>query len=262
MKIIIVDDEQPSLHNLTASIKQVEPQAELFSFSAAEDAFDFLSRTAVDIAFLDIEMGEYNGITLAIKSKMLCPKINIIFVTAHSQYALDALRLRASGYLLKPVRMRDLQLELENLRCPLPFPSTKRIRIQTFGYFEIFVDDQPLKFPRSKCRECLAYLVDRKGARVTYPELSAILWEDKPINRTVQNSTHKAVSDMMKVLKSVDLQDIIIKSRHDIALNTTLVDCDYLSLLNGDFSQLNAFNGEYMSNYSWAEFTLGRLLKN
>ena len=82
-------------------------------------------------------------------------RLSIIFVTGYSQYTMDALKLRVSGYLMKPVRTSDLRLELKNLRHPLP-EFNCRVRIQTFGNFEVFVDGRPLKFPRKKCKECLA----------------------------------------------------------------------------------------------------------
>lgn len=260
MKIIAVDDEKLAVDNISALLRQVEPEAEVLGFTEPEEAFCYLSQNEVDIALLDIEMGAYSGIELARKCKELCPQVNIIFVTGYSQYTMDAFRLHASGYLMKPVRLEDLHAELNNLRHPVS-RFTKRVRVQTFGYFEIFVDEQLLKFPRAKCKECLAYLIDRKGARVTYPDLSAVLWEDKPFDRTVQNNTQKVISDMIKTFKEVNLEKIIIRSRRDIAIDTTQIDCDYFAALNGDMVQLNAFTGEYMSNYSWAEFTAGELDK-
>lgn len=260
MKIIAVDDERLALENIVALVKQVEPEAEVNGFTRSVDAFDYLSESKADIALLDIEMGEYSGIELARKCKKLCPQVNIIFVTGFSQYMLEAFKLHASGYLMKPVRAADLRMEMDNLRHPLP-QSTKRVRVQTFGYFEIFVDGQLLKFPRTKCKECLAYLIDRKGARVTYSDLSAVLWEDKPFDRTVQNNTQKIVSELMKALRELNVEDIIIKSRLDIAVETTLMDCDYYEALSGNIMQMNTFAGEYMSNYSWAELTLGELIR-
>lgn len=261
MNIIVADDEKLAVENMLSLLRKLEVNARITGFTDLDDVFDYISRNHVDIAFLDIEMGEYTGIELAKKCKEIAPCMNIIFVTGYSEYMLDAFRLHASGYLLKPVRLEDLQAELDNLRYPPQYVLKSRIRIQTFGFFEVFVDSVPLKFPRTKCKECLAYLTDRRGARVTYAELSAILWEDCVYNQTVQNNTQKIVSDLVKTLREVHLDDLIIKGRQDIALNTELVDCDYYAVLEGDKSQLNSFLGEYMSNYSWAEFTVGELIK-
>lgn len=261
MKIIAVDDEELAVDHMKSLLKQVQPDAEFLGFTEPEEAFHYLSNNMVDIAFLDIEMGEYTGIELAKKCKDLCPRINIIFVTGYSQYTMDALKLRVSGYLMKPVRLKDLYEEIENLRTPVIPAVAKRVLVQTFGNFEIFYDGKPLKLPTAKSREAIAYLIDRKGARVTFPELATILWEDRPYDRVLQNNIHRTISDLLKCLRSLGIADIVIKTHKDIAIDPDKISCDYYGAISGDMRQMNAFAGEYMSNYSWAEFTLGTLCR-
>ncbi|MBS7008770.1 response regulator [Anaerostipes sp.] len=260
MKIISVDNEKMAVEYMSGLVQKVIPQAEFAGFTEASDALDYLAENAADVAFLDIEMGEYNGIDLAGRFKKICPKINIIFVTGYSDYTMDALRLHVSGYLMKPVRADDLRTELENLRHPIQIPVHQRVRIQTFGNFEIFVDGRPLKLPLTKCRECLAYLVDRKGALVTVAELAGILFEDKPFSSALRNSVYQITFNLTKALKEAGVEDILIKQSRKLAIDPSKVDCDYYRALSGDVGQLNLFAGEYMSNYSWAEFTVGELL--
>ena len=259
MKIIAVDDEPKALSSFLRVLREVEPYADVASFTSSEEAFAFLAQNRVDIAFLDIKMDGLTGLALAEKYKSLCPTVNIIFVTGYSQYSMDALRLHVSGYLIKPVRADDLRTELASLRHPLP-PGGRRVRIQTFGNFEVFVDGQPLKFPLTKCKECLAYLVDRKGALVTIPELASVLWEDKPVDHALRNNIHQMVFSLTKALKAVSAADILIKQSRQLAIDPEKVDCDYYRALSGDAEQLSRFAGEYMNNYSWAEFTIGKLL--
>ncbi len=261
MNIIVADDEKLAVENMLSLLRKLEPTARTIGFTETDDVLEYLSGNPVDIAFLDIEMGRCNGIELAKKCTELAPHLNIIFVTGYSSYMLDAFQLHASGYLVKPVRMEDLKAELEHLRHPPARAPRDRIRVQTFGFFEVFVDSVPLKFTRTKCKECLAYLIDRRGARVTYAELSAVLWEDRTNSQAVQNNTQKTVSDLVKTLRESDLEQLVIRSRQDIAINTALVDCDYYAALAGDTERLNTFMGEYMSNYSWAEFTVGELIQ-
>lgn len=262
MNIISVDDEEITVEYMERLLKQMEPKADFTGFTEPEEAFTYLSQNVVDVALLDIEMGEYNGIELAKKCKEICPEVNIIFVTGYSQYTMEAFRLRASGYLMKPVRAADLRAELDNLRNPLPRRPLHRVRIQTFGNFEVFLDNRPLYLPRSKCLECLAYLVDRKGALIGTEELAALLWEDKPYDRTLQNNVHRVVSDLVKALKTEGIDEILVKTRGKIAIDTQRIDCDYFGFLSGDVTQINAFRGEYMSNYSWGEFTLAGLIQS
>ncbi len=259
MKILVVDDEALAVESLVKVLEQELPDAEIVTFIEPEGAFAYLAAHVVDIAFLDIEMGHLSGLALAKRCKDLCPTVNIIFVTGYSQYTMDALRLHVSGYLMKPVRAEDLRTELSNLRHPMP--TDKRVRIQTFGNFEVFVDGKALRVPRQKCKECLAYLVDRRGAGVTYAQLSTVLWEERPLDRTVQKSTQKIISILWKALEQAGVEDILIRTRMEIAIDAEKVDCDYFRAIAGDTAWLNSFTGEYMSNYSWAEVTLGELIE-
>lgn len=241
-------------------IHKVEPKADLKCFSKVEEAFQYISENKVDVALLDIEMGACSGIEFANMCKDICPQLNIIFVTGYSQYSLEALKLHASGYLLKPVREEDLREELDNLRYPINTSPASRVRIQTFGKFEVFVDGQPMKLPLTKCRECLAYLVDRKGALVTVPELASVLWEDRPLDESLRNYIYQIIFMLIKTLKDLEVDDIIIKYAREIAIDPSKFECDYYKALGGDTDQLDRFVGEYMNNYSWAEFTVGELV--
>lgn len=261
MKIMAVDDEQKALNSFLRVLREVEPQADAVSFTEPKEAFAHLASNKVDIAFLDIKMGGLTGLELAKKCKSLCPTVNIIFVTGYSEYSMEALRLHVSGYLMKPVRADDLRAELENLRHPILQKPPCRVRIHTFGNFEIFVDDSPLPIPYAKAKECLAYLVNRKGAKVSYPELAAALWEDRAYDRSLQNYVHQAVFALISALKNAGMQDVIIKVNRQIAIDVTKIDCDYLSALNGDEDTRKSFTGEYMSQYSWAEGTLAELCR-
>lgn len=262
MNIIAVDDERIALQLLMSSINEALPEDRVYGFRSGQEALTFIDENSCEIAFLDIDMNDMDGITVAKHLKILHPKINIIFITAYNKYAMEAHTIHSSGYVMKPVTRGKIEYEIKNLRYPVSNFSEKQVKIQTFGNFEIYIDGKPLHMGIVKCRECLAYLVDRRGARVRTRELAALLWEDKPYDKRVQNNTHRIMSDTMRYLKEADIADIIIKSRGEMAIDIEKVDCDYFRFLDGDIYQLNAFQGEYMKNYSWAEFTLGELVKS
>ena len=66
----------------------------------------------MDVAFLDIQTGDINGLQLAVELKKVKPDIHIIFVTGYSQYAVEAFSIHATGYLLKPVTEEAVSREL------------------------------------------------------------------------------------------------------------------------------------------------------
>ena len=256
--VLIADDERNARENLEMKIKQIPQISSVKMFANPYDVLDYAGKNHIDIAFLDIEMPEINGIEMAMRLKKIQPKMNIVFVTGYSQYAADAFRVKASDYLLKPATVESIMEALDNLRCPAPVSNAK-IRIQTFGNFELFINGNPLQITRSKPKELLAYLVDKRGASVTAGQIAAVLWENKDYNRSIQKQTQTVISLLMKILKEAGLGDIIIKGWNNIAVDVRKFDCDYYGFLNGDPAAVNSYTGEYMSEYSWAEMTAGML---
>lgn len=99
---IIVDDEQDAIELLTDSIKHLFKNINITdTYSYWEDALEALKKLDSDLLFMDISMPGKNAIDLL----KLVPdlKSEIIFVTAHEQYALDAFTFSTSGYILKPI---------------------------------------------------------------------------------------------------------------------------------------------------------------
>ena len=102
-----------ALQLLTQAICQVLPGAELFPCSKASQALSLAMEHQFDVAFLDVRMRTMTGLELARKLKDIQPKINIIFVTGYDEYAGDAMRLHASGYIEKPVTEEKVRQELQ-----------------------------------------------------------------------------------------------------------------------------------------------------
>ena len=124
MRIIAVDDEKLALDALLGSIRKAAPEAEIYGFNDAAEALNFLKDQPCEVAFLDVEMPEMNGVELAKRMKMIYPNINIIFSTGYDQYRGVAFGLHASGYLTKPILPEDVRWELADLRRPGQLPVT------------------------------------------------------------------------------------------------------------------------------------------
>jgi len=253
MKILAIDDSEKALKLLTNSISEVRPMAQVFPFSKPSELLAFAKVNPCDIAFLDIQIWGMNGLEIAKKLKEMNPRINIIFVTAYSQYAKDAFELHPSGYILKPVMKEAVEREIENLRHPVNHKLNSRIYVQTFGNFEIFFYGTPLKFRRSKTKELLAYLIDRNGAAVNINELCAVLWENEGDTENLKAYLRKLISDLLQTLREIGADDIILKHYKNIAILPDKIVCDCYGFLKGDQACVNAYMGQYMNQYSWAE---------
>lgn len=259
MNIIAVDDEKLALDLLTDSIREAIPHSSIKGFTESEKALAYVRDAGCDIAFLDIKMRGITGLELAKRIKDVCGEVNIIFVTGYADYTLDAFRIYASDYLLKPASVEDIRNSMEHLRMPVRSQSPKKIRFQCFGNFEVFCNGQLLEFKRAKAKELLAYLVDRKGAGMTMKELMVALWEDGPDTPSRQSNLRNLIAIVKKTLSDVGADDTINKGWNSLSINCDAVDCDYYDFLRHIPYAVNSYHGEYMSQYSWAEFTTASL---
>ncbi|MDO5517792.1 MAG: response regulator [Clostridium sp.] len=259
MRVIAVDDEKLLLDDFIIQLNNMCEINKLRGFTNGYDAIDFVNKMPVDVAFLDIKMNAIDGITLAKKLKMIQPDINIIFLTAYSEYAMEAIKLHASGYLMKPPMEDEIRNELMDLRKPVGKMTDKPVRVQCFGNFEVYINNKPCEFRYSKTKELLAYLIDRRGAFCSNGELIGVLWEEAENSLSISSQLRNIVSDLRSFFKKMGCADVIIKKRGMLAITSEYIECDYYEWINGDVKAINKYNGEYMSQYSWAEFTHGCL---
>ena len=112
MTIIAVDDEPLALLDLKETLLEAAPDCRPFCFTSPKKAVEYAEKNRAEVALLDIEMGPWDGFRLALELKALQPDMRIVFVTSHEKYAIDAFRIHATGYLLKPVASEAIKREL------------------------------------------------------------------------------------------------------------------------------------------------------
>lgn len=102
IKCIIIDDEPKAIDLVQQRLRVLFPDIQVAgTFTEWEKGLDALKTNTIDILFLDISMPQKSGLDLL----KLFPKINfqVIFITAHSNFAVDAIKFSAVGYVLKPI---------------------------------------------------------------------------------------------------------------------------------------------------------------
>ena len=115
---IALDDEQILVKDLTRQLnRRTDWVAEPFVVPA--EALLRLSMSKVDVCFVDIEMPEQTGLEFAEQLAKVSPATLLIFVTAYSQYATTAFRLRAFDYVVKPVSRALLDEVCANVEAAL-----------------------------------------------------------------------------------------------------------------------------------------------
>ena len=122
----------------------------------------------------------------------------------------------------------------------------KRIVIRTFGYFDIFVDGE--------------LLVDRRGGFVTTGDAISYLWEDECTEKRIKDKFRKVVKELRRTLNAYGIERVLHRVNQESRIRTEHVECDLYDYLEDEEKHKKLFKGVYMTNYSWAENTLGTLL--
>lgn len=114
--VLLIDDQPIILEGGIPTLREVMPSANVVGFTDPMEALSFFKKNVVPLIFLDIEIGNINGLDLCREFLRLSPQTNVIYLTAFPDYSLNAWKTGASGFLLKPLDAQEVRQELYRLR--------------------------------------------------------------------------------------------------------------------------------------------------
>ena len=259
MTILIACADAPALEALAARLKFLRPEAELLCFQSSLEALAAARKREIDVAFLETEMAELDGLDLGQYLQELYPMVNLVFLSEGPDEAFDAMSLHASGYIMKPASDFLLKHELEDLRHPAAEKAQKRVFAQTFGNFELFVDGAPVTFKYTRTKEIVALLVNNRGAQTTNGEIIAALWEDDGDPDKKASYLSNLRQDLQNTMTKHKLNGIIVKQRGSLGIAADRIECDLYDWLAKKKTSRYQYLGDYMNQYSWAEYVHAEL---
>lgn len=266
IKIAAVDDEYHVLERFERMIGTIQNVELCGLFETGEQLLAYIKEQPLDAVFLDIEMPELNGLELASQILEVDEEINIIFVTAFNQYAVEAFEVHAIDYILKPLTEERLHKILRRLSKKT---MTARFRekpfIQCIGDFEVFVANEAIIWKNSKAKEILAFLVQKGGVAVSWEKIADAVWPEFNAEKA-QTNFHATTYLLRKRLTEAGISRILENGRGNYKVVTNQVDCDLYQLeelLNSnllkrkeDIRLIEQFKKKgYMegSGYAWAQ---------
>ena len=153
MRAMIVDEEAPARSELKYLLEESGRVDLIVEATSAREAVERLMEVRVDVMFLDISMPKTNGMQLAEALHKLKNPPQVVFVTAYSEYALDAFGVDATDYLMKPVETDRLAQALDKIVehiKPLNLPvSVERIPVVKSGS-KVLVPIDQIRFIEAK----------------------------------------------------------------------------------------------------------------
>lgn len=127
LKALIVDDEYPARQELRYLLDQFDNVEVVGEAAGATEAMKLLEALEYDIIFLDINLPGMNGMEFTEKIQTRRRRPHIIFITAYENYAIDAFKVNATDYILKPIEITRLKQAIDKVEV---LKSVERIKEQ------------------------------------------------------------------------------------------------------------------------------------
>lgn len=230
IRIAAVDDEFHVLERFERMVADVKELEICGLFETGEQLLAYLKEQPLDAVFLDIEMPGVNGLQLSGQILDINENIDIIFVTAFNQYAIEAFELQAMDYILKPLTEERLDKTVSRLlKKKKSIEKTGKPFIQCFDDFEVFLNGDALTWKNSKAKELLAFLAHKRGVPVSWEKIADALWPDYDFEKA-QTNFHATTYLLRKRLAEAGISQILENRRGNYRVKTDQIDCDIYQL--------------------------------
>lgn len=254
MYMVGCDNDESTMMKLEKILRNIDPNGEHRFYTDAHSLINDLDKP-VEMAFIDAEMSEMDGITLAQRIMARYPLCNIVFLADGTEYMQAAFGIHASGYIMKPLTKAKIQDEILHRRYITPDYSDRPVKVQCFGSFKVFVNGKPVVFKRQKTIMTLAYLIDRRGALCDTDTLIGNIEPESAADDTEKSKMRVYISDLAATFAELGIDDLILKFSGTYGVDTSLLNCDYYRYLESDPEAISKYSGEYMTGYDFAEET-------
>ena len=233
IRVMIVDDERPALQVVEHFLKKYPEIEILGSYIDPFIALEEIGRQKPDVVFLDIEMPQMRGLDTATMILEASPDTDIVFVTAHHQYAIEGFELDALDYLLKPVSterfdktiQRLLKKERKSINGGTQNSSNNFI-ISDLGAFQAgWKGGEPIRWRTEKTKELFAFLVHHAGRFVS----KDVILDAVYMGMDLEKATHQLHNGIYYIRKNledagVDRRHIAIEGNYTLKLNGVVVE--------------------------------------
>lgn len=221
MKAFIIDDEINAITTLNDLLDDYPSIEVIGKYTDPYVALNDIKNLNPDIIFLDVEMNPHNGLEMGHLYSEINSSLEIVFVTAHAEYAIDAFDINATDYLLKPVTKRRLQktmTRLENVSIK-PRAKANSIHIKSFRQFFLYDEnDTPVRWRTAKAKELFIFLWINHKDFISKDTLVEALYPDKYYDRAI-TLFYTLVYQLRKLLYELGIEKPVLLQNGNYKLN-------------------------------------------
>lgn len=252
MNVILVDDNPVELKLFEVECGGTPDFAVTAVFSRAPEALAYAEKNRVDVAVLDIHMPVMDGFELAEKLRRVRREMLIVFVSADTELAARAMKMKPEYLIFKPYTREDVQDVLRRLRLMKP-QLCGRVSARLFGKFDLYVDGNHVSFATKKAKELCALCIAQRGGTVSTYEILEKLWPGRTVARASDTSGYrKAIRSLFETLREYHVEDLFERRYGYCRIAPEEIDCDYYRLMDFDRTAAAAYGGQILPEYPWA----------
>lgn len=230
IRVAAVDDERNVLdqfERIALNIKEFEVGG---LFESGDELLSYMEDNPLDIVFLDINMPGMNGLQVCKAILNINEKTDVVFVTAHEKYAVEAFELQALDYIMKPLTEERLGKTIHRLnKKKKGRVNDSRPFIQCFGGFQVVVNGEVTPIKNSKAKEILAFLVHKEGVPLDWQKIGSAVWPEYDSEK-VQANFHANTYLLRKRLEEIGISNILENQRGNYRIVKESVQCDLFQL--------------------------------
>ncbi|MFE5324412.1 response regulator [Paenibacillus sp. NPDC056579] len=282
MRAILVDDEHLALLQLGKMLTNIQGVDVIGSYMDPEQAIEAAGGLQPDVAFLDIHMPGISGLTAAERLQEACPDIEIVFITAYDEYAIQAFELSAMDYVLKPLQKDRLARTVQRLHqyaggkkapeeAPVLIRCLQSLQIEVPG-----AGTEASRWRTAKAQELFAYLLHNRGQVVRKEALFELLWPELELRKAttlLYTTIYQVRQDLKRMGVAIEIRSVSMKDGYVLDAGATRIDVEEwereISRLepisaanaNDHLRLMEAYTGDYLADcgYLWAENERQRL---
>lgn len=275
LNVMIIDDERPAIDVLKILLEKTGEVCVIGSFISGIQALSKIRRLKPDVIFLDIEMPEMTGLELAEIIIEQDNNVEIVFVTAYDKYALEAFRVNAIDYLLKPLSSEDISKVITRLKKIKPsknFSNKLSDQGSIYCFERLLVysatSQQMVKWRTLKSEELFAFMVQNLNKEVSKLKIIQALWPEYETEKRDVN-LHTTIYKIKKTLISANIKFdfTFTNGRYMLKLPEAYIDTvEFERLTNNEISLsietmeqykrvLSLYKGKYLieNDYLWSQ---------
>ncbi|MEN8906529.1 MAG: response regulator [Clostridiales bacterium] len=204
LKVILIDDKLNSLNKLEELLEENFDVEIVGKFVEANKALEESFMLKPELAFIEIEMDQINGIELAKKMEYFLEGMKIVFISNSDKYALNVFEVHTLDYILRPLNIQKLSRAINRIKnCSNNGRDNlikDREKIECFGDFKVTTSDRIVLPLSSKVQELLAYLLLNIGSHVEKWSICENIWPMCNPEKAEQN-LHTTIYRLKKIIE-------------------------------------------------------------